>query len=246
MGDYSDRARSRLTTGREAHDRAMRDLSQRQCDSLAALSHMTQRWAERMGQYNNVLETGDATVDSSGIWGRDFRAPYAAVAVSNRSDADLRVVSGGRAQRPGDGAGSFTVPARTFGRYPLVGTSVTVYGTAGAVFSYSVLAGPCPPYAAGLGTDPGATGAALANVAASVASVVLAAANAGRRGLVVVNDSATATLYVALDGSTASATNFSYVLLPGDTYEMARPVVTGAVTGVWDAAVGTARVTETS
>lgn len=150
MGEYGDRAKSRLTTNRAGHDQAVRELLDRLCEASERTATLTARWADRMGQTNNVLETGDATVETDGSWGRDFRAPYATVAVSNRSDSDLKVTSSGRTTSPGDGAGAFTVPAYSFARYPIVGTSVTVYGAASSTFSYSVLTEPCAPYAAAL------------------------------------------------------------------------------------------------
>lgn len=83
----------------------------------------------------------------------------------------------------------------------------------------------------------------LANVASSVTNVTLKASNAARRGLVVVNDSASATLYLKF-GATASATSFTYSLAPGANWTMPTPVYTGIVDGIWSAAVGSARVTE--
>lgn len=88
---------------------------------------------------------------------------------------------------------------------------------------------------------------AQSSVAASASSVSLLAANASRLGATVYNDSASATLYVKL-GTTASTTSFTVALPPqvdgiGGYYEVPFGY-TGAVDGIWSAAVGSARITE--
>lgn len=238
--ELARRARARLG-GAAEHAAVMRALAERQ---VAALDGITRTLAERMGARGGVLGTGVATVPVGGAWEMNVRAPYAGMAVLNDSDTGLTVVAGGRGSLPGDGPGQFTAPPRSFVVMPLAGTGVAVYGTPGARFSYTLLAAAPTPVAAHTGVEPRATTATLDNVPAAAASTTLCAANTGRLGLVVVNDSASATLYLALDGSAASTTNYSYLLLPGDTYEMARPVVTTEITGIWSAAVGAARVTE--
>ena len=87
-----------------------------------------------------------------------------------------------------------------------------------------------------------ATTATLANVGASVTSVTLQASNALRLGLYIVNDS-TSNLYVKF-GSAASVTSFTVPMGPGAYYELPVPVYSGIVTGIWIAAVGSARLTE--
>lgn len=82
---------------------------------------------------------------------------------------------------------------------------------------------------------------ALSNVAASVASVTLLAANAARLGATVYNDSASV-LYVKL-GAAASSSSFTVRLITQDYYEVPFGY-TGIIDGVWVAAVGAARVTE--
>lgn len=82
----------------------------------------------------------------------------------------------------------------------------------------------------------------LANVASSATSVTLQASNAARRGFMVHNDS-TAILYVKY-GTTASATSYTVKLQPDAYYEMAMPIYTGRIDGIWAAANGNARVTE--
>ena len=85
--------------------------------------------------------------------------------------------------------------------------------------------------------------ATVARVAASATAVTLLAANANRRRVIIYNDSAV-NLYIKL-GSAASATDFTYLLGAGDTYESPTDwVYIGAVTGVWASATGAAQVTE--
>ena len=83
--------------------------------------------------------------------------------------------------------------------------------------------------------------AACTAVAAAVASTVLLAANAARKGATVYNDSA-AELLVRL-GTPAAAATFTVDMLPGAYYEVPFGY-TGQVTGIWASATGFARVTE--
>lgn len=85
--------------------------------------------------------------------------------------------------------------------------------------------------------------AAVTSVAASASSVTLLAANANRRGVIIVNDSVSATLDLAYAG-TASTSAYTQSVPPGATWEMPLPAYTGAISGIWSAAVGNARVTE--
>lgn len=85
--------------------------------------------------------------------------------------------------------------------------------------------------------------ATVSRVSASATAVTLLAANANRRRVIIYNDS-TAVLRVKL-GSAASATDYTYRLGAGDTYESPTDwVYTGIVTGIWDSATGAAQVTE--
>jgi hypothetical protein len=88
------------------------------------------------------------------------------------------------------------------------------------------------------------TTATLANVSASATSVTVFASNASAKGRIVVNDSASATLYLKF-GATASTTSYTYQVGPGGTLEFPdSPLYTGICDGIWSAAVGTARTTE--
>ena len=84
--------------------------------------------------------------------------------------------------------------------------------------------------------------ATLANVAGSASSVTLFADTGKALGRAVFNDS-TAVLYVALDGSVASTTNYTVQIAAGGYFEFPQPAVSGKVTGIWTSATGNARTT---
>lgn len=79
-------------------------------------------------------------------------------------------------------------------------------------------------------------------VAASATVVTLKAANNSRLGLSIYNDDGGANLKVKL-GEAAGADDFGLVVLPGGYFEVPFGYV-GIVTGIWDSASGSARVTE--
>ena len=88
----------------------------------------------------------------------------------------------------------------------------------------------------------------LANVASSATSVSLLAANNNRKTAIIINDS-TSDLYVTLNASDASTTNYSlflaakvgntpsFLAINGDDYS-------GEIRGIWSSANGVARITE--
>lgn len=86
--------------------------------------------------------------------------------------------------------------------------------------------------------------AVLTNATSSATTAVVKAANANRRGFLLHNDS-TAILYLAY-ASTASLTAYTVKIPPDGYWEMPIPVYTGALAGIWSAANGFARITETS
>jgi hypothetical protein len=86
--------------------------------------------------------------------------------------------------------------------------------------------------------------AVVTSVAASVTSVTLLAANASRQGASFFNDSS-AVLYLKL-GPTSSTTSHTVQLVAGQLYELAAPVYTGVIDGIWGSATGSARATEVS
>lgn len=85
--------------------------------------------------------------------------------------------------------------------------------------------------------------ATLTNVAASATSVQLLAANNNRRQAIFYNDS-DKNAYLKL-GTTASSTSFSYLLVPGATLELPKPIYTGRIDCIWAAGpTGSMRITE--
>lgn len=81
------------------------------------------------------------------------------------------------------------------------------------------------------------------SVAGAVSSTTLLAANSNRKAAKFYNDS---TSYAYLDetGGTASSSSFTIKMAPGSFYELPQPVYTGLITGIWDTATGSMRVTE--
>lgn len=89
---------------------------------------------------------------------------------------------------------------------------------------------------------PPATGG-LSSVSGNASSVTLLSANTARKGALIFNDS-TANLYVGFTSSAVSLTSYTVKLAPGSLFEMPWPVYTGQINGIWDNAVGAARITE--
>ncbi len=84
--------------------------------------------------------------------------------------------------------------------------------------------------------------AALTQVASSIASVIVLTANANRKEALIFNNS-TANLLLAFTG-TASTTAFTVKLTTNTAYALPTPLYKGVISGIWDAANGTAQVTE--
>lgn len=97
------------------------------------------------------------------------------------------------------------------------------------------------PIAVSVGAGNAAT-ATRTNVASSASSVAILAANTAREGATVFNDSS-AILYLELGSATASTSNYTVQIAAGGYYEVPYGW-TGALTGIWSAANGAARVTE--
>lgn len=90
---------------------------------------------------------------------------------------------------------------------------------------------------------PVSTTAASTTVASSTTSVAILAANASRKGATIWNAS-TATLFMDLDAA-ASAADYAAKLDPGGYYEVPFGF-TGAISGIWSAANGSALIREFS
>lgn len=110
------------------------------------------------------------------------------------------------------------------------GNTITVDGTVTATPTGTYNTKPTP-----------STTATLSNVAGSASSVTVLALNTARLGATIVNDS-TSRVYLKF-GSSASTTSYSYTLFQYETLEVPFGY-TGIITGIWDSATGSARVTE--
>ncbi len=98
---------------------------------------------------------------------------------------------------------------------------------------------------AALGGAGNPANAAITSVADSATDILILASNAARKGATVYNDS-TEILYLTLDNTTASLTNFTLKMQPEAYYEVPFGY-TGELRGIWAAnAAGAARVTEVS
>jgi hypothetical protein len=86
--------------------------------------------------------------------------------------------------------------------------------------------------------------AVLTAVAAVTSNVLFLAANGDRVSATIFNDSASANLFIAL-GPVASLTLYTAKIAPGQLYELPNTFDWyGPISGLWDAAIGSARVTE--
>lgn len=85
--------------------------------------------------------------------------------------------------------------------------------------------------------------ATVTSVNDQATSTTVLAVNGSRRGAIIFNDS-TSILYLKF-GTTASATDFTMKLGPGESGRLTQPIYTGKIDGIWSAdASGAARVTE--
>jgi len=92
-------------------------------------------------------------------------------------------------------------------------------------------------------SNPKATAASPAAVVSSASNTTLLAANADRRGAMIVNG-ANKTLRVKF-GATASATSYTVAIPSGGYFEFPQPMYAGIVDGIWEAGpAGNAYVTE--
>lgn len=90
---------------------------------------------------------------------------------------------------------------------------------------------------------PTSSTSALTNVSASTSSTTILATNGIRKAAYIYNDSASA-MYLAY-AATASTSSFTVKIQAGNFFEMPTgPIYTGALSAVWDTAVGSARATE--
>lgn len=83
----------------------------------------------------------------------------------------------------------------------------------------------------------------VTTVASSASSVSLLAANTRRAGVSVQNTS-TAILYLLVGGGTATITTAHSIQIPSNAYWEAPYGFTGALSGIWASANGSANITE--
>lgn len=102
---------------------------------------------------------------------------------------------------------------------------------------------PLPVAVSSLAAPTGPTTGTETSVSGSASSVTILAANANRKGAVIVNDS-TATLYLLLSDDTATSSKYTFKLLQDDSVTLEPGDYTGKVVGIWASATGAARVTE--
>jgi hypothetical protein len=141
-------------------------------------------------------------------------------------------------------AGLDTATARSIivdasGRPIVVGAGVAGTQAGGVLTVQGDPAGTPIPVAA---TEQKAGSSAVTQVASSIVTGTILAANANRLGATIMNDS-TKTLFLKLAAGPASATSYSAKLLAGAYYEVPASY-TGIITGLWAAANGFAYVTE--
>jgi hypothetical protein len=103
-------------------------------------STMTE-YSERLttGVVNHVLEVGTRTLPDSGRHTRTFSVAAGSIEVRNLSADDMTTVSSSPgSSAPYDGIGVYVVPAGCSALINLASHDLTVWGTAGARFSYQV------------------------------------------------------------------------------------------------------------
>ena len=143
----------------------------------------------------------------------------------------------------GNTSGFTMVRARVVGALTgSVAVALRVSGGVGAVFLNASI--PAGTNNIGTVAQQASATATQTSVTASVTSVTVLAANAARQLATFFNDS-TAVLYLLLGAGAASTTAHSVQIAAGGYYELPYRY-TGALTGLWSAANGAARVTEVS
>jgi hypothetical protein len=120
---------------------------------------------------------------------------------------------------------------------PMQVINESIYGLASGTGNASVI-----NVASVVSAPASATTPTVSTVAASVTSVSLLASNTARRSFVNFNDSTTATL--RLGRGTAATSTSAIVIGPGQLYEAVQPCYTGAINGIWNSAIGNARIEE--
>src|SRR5213075_477105 len=107
---------------------------------------------------NDVLVSKLIVLDADGIAAVNTKVDFASVGAWNLSTHDLTVSSSTKAaSAPTSGVGVIPVPEGSAVVWPLVGTSCTIYGTAGDSVLIALWSRPQPPMVAGVGAVIGGT-----------------------------------------------------------------------------------------
>lgn len=167
-----------------------------------------------------VLDSSTFQLDANGQATRQFRVPFAAVAVTSGSVARLTIASGPPgAAAPGPSAGAGHVPPLGFAAHNISGRVWTIYGgSAGDLVTVTTFGRPVPPSA-----DPGittahATGTAAVAVSAAgatAAATLPAGVSAGGFSVSFGNFSVANTVVGTLTGAAGGTQTFEFVLSPG-------------------------------
>lgn len=120
---------------------------------LEEFRHLTRtmtEYSERLatGVVNHVLEVGTRTLPDSGLYTRTFSIAAGSIELRNLSTDDMTTVSSSPGPAaPHDGIGVYVVPAGCSSLVNLASHDLTIWGTAGARFSYQVFTrgGDCAP-----------------------------------------------------------------------------------------------------
>lgn len=164
--------------------------------------------------------------------------PLSTVTVIQPTGTNLHVVVDASALP----TGASTAALQTSGNATLSAISAQLPATLGQKVSASSLAVVIASDQSPISVSPVASATStLTSVAASATTVSLLASNTARKGAVITNDS-TAILYLALSSS-SSLTAFSFKLFPNSAFVL-DTLYTGAISGIWSAASGSARITE--
>jgi hypothetical protein len=138
-------------------------------------------------------------------------------------------------------SGTVTANAGT-GTFNVAGTGTAGTPNAGVVTIQGIAGGTAIPVSGNLTVDKSTT-ATLTSVAANQSSVSLLASNANRLAATLYNDS-TSQVYIAF-AATATTTAFTIKLMPNTFWEVTSDW-TGAISGIWNNANGSMRITEMS
>jgi hypothetical protein len=151
-----------------------------------------------------VLFSGTVLLNDEGQWSQTYPVPFAAVAVVNWGASTLTVAGDGlQAIAPTSGPGVFQVAPFASGTQPVLSSTLSIYGSAGAQVNVVVLERPQDPSRDSMAASVPGVFSAGAQVAVGAAAVELAPASTARRALTITNVGAAA-MRIGLAGVTAT------------------------------------------